>query len=211
MDLRQVEDLLEVHEKGAGNASAMFLLLQDRLIGLYTEEDLFGAAEFLFFEDRYLLGMKHMIENNIHGNILDIGSQFGFQSEIFLDEKSYTGIEKHAYHYFNENIENVSYVTGSFPIKTSIEFQNYDVVFSVMSLGYFNKQIHEDEEMALDILVETLSTCKHLYIATTQRLIQRLKEIYPIQTLITSSVHEGSRLIKADRFDFYYFSQGGIV
>ncbi|MFF2531385.1 hypothetical protein ACFVS2_20995 [Brevibacillus sp. NPDC058079] len=210
MNLEQVKKLLEACERANGNYSVMFPLVKDRL-GEYTEEELFGAQEVLFFEERYLKGLKHMYENNIHGDILDIGCQFGFQSDLFLNEKSYTGVDAYKYRFFNQEHPHVSYQVGSFPNLLSLNVSKY-IVYSSMSLGYFPIRgedgkilINTNEDRYVDLFVESLRDCKHLYIATTEELLNRLKELFPNQELLDENVYPGGRFHKPSRFDMYYF------
>jgi SAM-dependent methyltransferase len=212
MDLKRVEELLEAFEKTGGNYSVVYPIVKDRL-GNYTEEELFGAEELLFFEERYLKGLKHMHENNIHGHILDIGCQFGFQSELFLDEASYTGVDVFWHRFFNQEHPKVSYHIGSFPNRLFFNMEKY-IVFSSMSLGYFpirgengEIEIHTEDERYLDVLVDALRPCKHLYIATTEELLNRLKENFPKYELLDEHVFKGGPLHKPSRFDMYYFGK----
>lgn len=211
MNQERVEQLLEACKSAGGNYSVIYPLIKHRLEG-YTERELFGAEEFLFFEERYLKALKHMFDNNIHGHILDIGCQFGFQSELFLDEESYTGIDVWKYRFFNQDHPKVTYQVGSFPNQLRFDLSKY-IVFSSMSLGYFplrdeNGEIvlNVDDPGYLETLVDVLKACNHLYIATTEELLNRLKQVFHRYELIDESVIPGNRFIKPSRFDMYYFS-----
>ncbi|WPS85331.1 class I SAM-dependent methyltransferase (plasmid) [Brevibacillus halotolerans] len=212
MKSQQVEKLLEACERAKGNYSVMYPIVKDRL-GEYTEEELFGAQEIMFFEERYLKGLKHMYENGIHGHILDIGCQFGFQSELFLDEESYTGVDVFRHRFFNQDIPNISYQIGSYPNQLSFDVSKY-IVFSSMSLGYFpirgedgKIQINTNDDGYVDVFVEALRECNHLYISSTEEVLNRLKEIFSKQELLDENVFPGGPLHKPSRFDMYYFGK----
>lgn len=176
MELGLINELLG---KSNGNYSVMYPLLKDRLKD-YTCEELPFPDEFLFFEDDYLLIKKHMIENGIDGDILDIGCQYGFQSELFMDNRSYSGIDCAKYRFFNTEKENVSYRVGMFPRDFEGDLKG-KIVMSIMSLGYFNIWFEKDEAKAMDILENALKDCEVLYIATTPELTKRLEKHFAVK------------------------------
>lgn len=216
MNKERVEELLEACVRANGNHSVLYPTLRHRL-GEYTEEETFGIEEMMFFEERYLKGLKHMYENNIHGDILDIGCQFGFQSELFLDETSYTGVDAWKHRFFNQENSKVSYKLGNYPNQLQFDVEKY-VVFSSMSLGYFpirDEQgkitINTSDEGYVEVFAQALKECNHLYIATTEKLLGRLKEVFPKHELLDESVIEMGQPGKLDktisRFDMYYFGK----
>lgn len=197
MDLNTVNKLLE---KQDGNHSEIYFLIKDR-INDYPEEVLCFAGEFLFFEKEYLLILKHILENNIQETkIVDIGCQFGFQTELFLNY-DYLGIDHYKLKFFNAEKPNINYVVGTFPNDVNIDL-NESIVISCMSLGYFNKYIDESksEEEILKLIANKLSKSKHLYIATTPELIKHLKEKF--KTCVLLEKHE----VANKEFPLYYFT-----
>lgn len=196
MELKEVNDLLSKYN---GNISMMYPLLKDRLVD-YHETEIAFAPEFMFFEKEYLLIKKHMIENGFNGDIIDIGCQFGYQSEIFLDNKSYLGIDVLEYRFFNTDKSNVSYILRSFPRALNFSLKD-KIVISNMSLGYFNQFIDEDEEKALDIIEDKLKDCSILYISTTPELLNRLSKHF--KTAVPLNLKE----VLGERFDLYFFKK----
>jgi len=116
VDLMTVNRLLEQHN---GNFSVFAKIFGDRL-SVYKEWELPFPGEFLFFEEWYLLIKKHILENHIPLDIVDIGCQFGLQSEIFLDAESYVEIDcSKPSHFMNCEQPNIHYIV-CFPVSTSI-------------------------------------------------------------------------------------------
>jgi len=189
MNLDMINDLLA---RCDGNFSTMYSIVKDRL-ETYTYEELPFRGEFLFFENYYYLIKQHMLTNNIDGDIIDIGCQYGFQSEIFLDNKSYTGIDIYQHKFFNTDKTNVRYYIGAFP-SDYCDITN-KIVVSVMSLGFFNKWIDEDEEKVSDMIATSLQKCNKLYIVTTGGLKQRLNKYFTKQ----------QRLSKLGTFNSLYY------
>lgn len=184
MELSVVNNLLNQFEEK--KSTVMYPMFAERL-EVYTCEDLPYREEFLFFEDKYLAIKKHMIENDIDGDILDIGCQHGFQSEIFLDNKSYTGIDVDNCKFFNTDKENIRYIKGLYPRDIDFDLDNY-IVFSIMSLGYFNGFLSNDEEVAIDKIVDSLKNIKKLYIATHPKVMRKLEKYYSKKEYITGKV-----------------------
>lgn len=179
MNLQTVNELLA---KQDGNKSYFYPILKDRL-DVYDESDVAFAEEFLFFEERYLTIKKHMIENEVNQNIVDIGCQFGFQSELFLDSPSYFGIDCFRPSYFmNSEKENINYLVGLFP-NTDIDLTGKTVISS-MSLGYFDNMIDEDQEKARNQLVESLKSASTIYIASQKSFVDKLSPYFESMTLL---------------------------
>lgn len=193
-------ELIKQWEKEyTGNYSIIYPKIADRLTG-YDEYDIAFAGEFLFFEVEYFKIIRHIFENNIKKDtIIDIGCQFGFQSELFIDNGyRYIGIDRFKHNFFNRDKENVNYLIGTFP---TIELPlNNSITISCMSLGYFNNYIGEDEDIVLDKLTKELAICSHLYIKTTPELINKLKSNFLTGELIFE------REILNKKFILYYFS-----
>lgn len=159
MDLQTVNRLLKECD---GNFSVFYPIFGERL-KVYKEWELPFPGEFLFFEDHYLKIKKHMLENNIPLDIVDIGCQYGLQSEIFLDAKSYVGIDcQRPSHFMNSEKPNIRYIVGMFP-DINIDLTGKTVISS-MSLGYFDEWIHPDKDEARKQIVEKLKECNVLYI-----------------------------------------------
>lgn len=196
MLLEQVNNLLDIYD---GNLSVMYPLVKDRLTE-YDETEIAFAGEFMFFEEKYLTVKRHMIENGLDGSVIDIGCQLGFQSEIFLNNKSYTGIDVYEYNFFNKDLKSISYMVGSFPNELELDLKD-SIVLSIMSLGYFNKYIDEDEGKALDLLENKLKECKTLYITTTSELTNRLQKHF------TTCVNILPKKVVNKRFDTYFMSK----
>ncbi len=191
------ERITELLEKCNGYGSAIYPLIKDRLTG-YREEDIAFAEEGLFFEEEYLLILKHIKQNQIPvERVVDIGCLFGFQSELF-DGVEYIGVEALKVKFFNQEKSSVRYIRGVFPY-VDVDLKNA-VTISSMALGYFNEMVDEDEEKALDKIVEKLAECSRLYIKTTPELIERLKPLFKIhEELMNERVLQHS-------FFLYYFS-----
>jgi len=191
------ERITELLEKCNGYGSAIYPLIKDRLTG-YREEDIAFAEEGLFFEEEYLLILKHIKQNQIPvERVVDIGCLFGFQSELF-DGVEYIGVEALKVKFFNQEKSSVRYIRGVFPY-VDVDLKNA-VTISSMALGYFNEMVDEDEEEALDKIVEKLAECSRLYIKTTPELIERLKPLFKIhEELMNERVLQHS-------FFLYYFS-----
>ncbi|NLZ52978.1 MAG: hypothetical protein GX892_07515, partial [Thermoanaerobacteraceae bacterium] len=58
------EQIMNLLEKQDGNHSEVYHLIKDRLSD-YREEEIAFASEFLFFEESYLLILKHIKENQL--------------------------------------------------------------------------------------------------------------------------------------------------
>lgn len=181
MNIEELDKLLGACDV---NHSVMFPLLKNRL-GIYKDHELPFPEEFLFFEDKYLIIKKHIIENNISTEIVDIGCQYGFQSEIFLDSPSYIGIDCQLHKFFNQDKENINYVVGLFP-DVNVDIKEKTVI-SCMSLGYFNKLIDEDIKKANDIIARSLSVANTLYISSTEKLIKEASKYYKEKTMLYAS------------------------
>jgi hypothetical protein len=174
MELETVNELLE---KQNGNYSLFTNIFGERL-NVYSDYELPFRYEFLFFEERYLAIKKHIIQNEISQNIVDIGCQLGLQSEIFLDAESYLGIDcSKASYFMNSEKPNINYSVGIFPNDTEVDLKGKTVISS-MSLGYFDSWINKDEEKARKEIVEKLKDCSILYIATQKTLVDMLSPYF---------------------------------
>lgn len=190
------ERITELLEKCNGYGSAIYPLIKDRLTG-YREEDIAFAEEGLFFEEEYLLILKHIKQNQIPvERVVDIGCLFGFQSELF-DGVEYIGVEALKVKFFNQEKSSVRYIRGVFPY-VDVDLKNA-VTISSMALGYFNEMVDEDEEKALDKIVEKLAECSRLYIKTTPELIERLKPLFKIHEELMNE-----RVLQHSFFLFYF-------
>lgn len=188
MDLVMVNDWLDNH---TGEFSLFFQQYKGRLKKYEREEFYEFFGEFMFFEQKYLAIRKHMLENQIVGEIIDIGCQFGFQSEFFLDNPSYIGIDVYPHIFFNSDKPNVQYMVGSFPgVEVNIKDKT---VFSIMSLGYFQRHIDEDEEKALHIVVSALKDLETLYISTTDEVFNALLPYFDTVENICPSITCGKQ------------------
>jgi len=190
------ERITELLEKCNGYGSVIYPLIKDRLTG-YREEDIAFAEEGLFFEEEYLLILKHIKQNQIPvERVVDIGCLFGFQSELF-DGVEYIGVEALKVKFFNQEKSSVRYIRGVFPY-VDVDLKNA-VTISSMALGYFNEMVDEDEEKALDKIVEKLAECSRLYIKTTPELIERLKPLFKIHEELMNE-----RVLQHSFFLFYF-------
>lgn len=194
MNRTEVNQLLAAHD---GNHSLLYPRMKDKLRD-YTDEELPFPGEFLFFEDRYLRIRRHMLDHGIKAErIVDIGCEYGFQSEIF-PEWSYLGIDQERARFFNQQRANVTYQVGTYPRELNPDITN-SVVISCMSLGYFKGSIFKhltDDEMHR-MLVDALGNAKHLYIATTPRLRKDLEKRFNHRVMLEESIQEsfnGKRL-----------------
>jgi len=192
------ERITELLEKCNGYGSAIYPLIKDRLTG-YREEDIAFAEEGLFFEEEYLLILKHIKQNQIPvERVVDIGCLFGFQSELF-DGVEYIGVEAlKNIKFFNQEKGNVRYITGIFPY-VDVDLKNA-VTISSMSLGYFNEMVDKDEKKALDKVAEKLAECSRLYIKTTPELTERLIPLFEHHEIL--KYKEKANYV----FSLYYFS-----
>ena len=170
-----LEEVLRLQERQDGKHSEMYLQIKDRLAG-YDDMEIPFKEEFLFFENKYLLAIEHLIRNNPDiKKVVDIGCEMGFQSE-WLKGMDYVGIDCLSNRFFNEGSPGVQYLVGTFP---SIDVDLSDAaVISSMSLGYFPGVVHQDEDEATRLVVEALSKSNHLYVATTEKLREALMTVY---------------------------------
>lgn len=194
MDIQTINELIN---KQDGHTSKIYPLIADRLVG-YSEYDLPFPSEFLFFEDKYLPIKKHMIENGINKNVVDIGCQLGIQSEIFRSDCEYLGIDIEHAEFFNSDKDNVSYIHGLFPF-VDVDLSNKTVISS-MSLGYFNGMFDEDEHKANEIITEKLITSKNLYIASDNKLIREIEPYYNYKKVVYKNI-----VMNSD-FSVYFFT-----
>ena len=119
---------------------------------------------FPFFEDYYYAIIKDLKFNNIN-RVIDIGCNFGLQSELFIRTNiNYTGIDKSVDNFFNDRCKEVVFKNDNF---MNIDIKD-KVCISSMSLGYFIDDYSEDD------YIEKLSECKRLYIVSTPQFIEKL-------------------------------------
>ena len=184
LNLEQINEYLE---KIDGNHSEFYRRYNIQEIeNNYPEEDMAFWSEFMFFEDKYLICLKHMLENSIKGDIIDIGCQNGFQSEFFKNDRySYIGVDCFDMKdlFYNVKEKNISYQIGCFCKDLHLKDvkpknSNNKIILSIMSLGYFNKALSDDKEnyekIGNKMIVEELKDEKFLYISTTQDLLNEL-------------------------------------
>lgn len=175
MNLEQINELIP---KFDGEHALLYDRMEDRVLDYVAKSSLPDGYEcflgsFMFFDLDYLLAKKDMIESGIHEPVYDVGSQLGFQSEIFLDN-GYVGVEKDSDIYFNEDHPNVSYINQLFP-HPEIDLTD-KVVISNMSLSFFPQYIHEDEEVARELTVNELIKAKVLYFRGKDDYVEELKK-----------------------------------
>lgn len=113
-----LENLNKYISECDGCHSIVMPLLESRIIdyandkrSLLHDKEYYMFYEFLFFEDDYFRIKKDILENNLTLDVVDIGCQMGFQSEIFKDTNRYIGIDRYDF-YFNQDDKNVAYITG---------------------------------------------------------------------------------------------------
>lgn len=178
-----LEQLKELNSKMNGNYSIVYPLIKDRLTE-YSYMDIPFREEFLFFEDKYLPIAIDLKEKNNNLPIIDIGCQYGFQSEFLTN---YTGVDISKMKFFNQNREDVNYILSDF-METDIDLSN-KVVLSIMSLGYFNHYISKElSSLEVDkMIVDKLSKAPKLYISTTRSVHELLEKEYKSKTLIYNS------------------------
>lgn len=170
-----------------GNMSIAMDLLEHKIIeynndsrsGLH-EGEYYMFYEFCFFEEDYYRIKKDILINNITEDIVDIGCQCGFQSEIFIDTNKYIGIDCLHNYFFNEEHPNTLYISDKFPTD-KVDLTD-KVVISNMSLGYFNNFLGEKNvsskdlsEMDINLILE-LKKSKVLYCNSKPIFIEELKK-----------------------------------
>lgn len=170
-----------------GDESTIMRLLENRIIEFtkdersgFREDEYYMLYEFCLFDDDYFRIKKDMIENNIDLHVVDIGCQFGFQSEIF-DGVGYTGVECQHNFFFNQDNKNVNYLAGEFPNENL--YIKDKVVISNMSLGFFNsflgEDIYNDKNVLSEVdnmLIDELSKSKVLYCNSRPAFIEGLRD-----------------------------------
>lgn len=168
-----IEEIKRIADSHDRNRSMLYPMIVDRVKRMNCkEEEIAFAWEFICFEYDYANYAMHMIENAlVPEKVIDVGCQFGFQSEFFVKYMDYVGIDCCKTKFFNSDNERCRYYREMFPnITESLEGAT---VISNMSLGYFNNDVVTD-----DIIVEKLSTCKTLYIGSTPSIVDRLKPYF---------------------------------
>jgi hypothetical protein len=178
------------------NFSKFFYLKNKEIKDMnYKSEELPFPGEFLFFESKYMMYINHMLENKIEGkNIVDIGCQYGFQSEFFLGSK-YIGIDAWPdMKFFNQDKENIEYYHFRLPEEFNLDISE-SIVISSMSLGYFEKNMEEKKKNA-----KILSRAKHLYVATNEEFMELLKPNFKNMEVLENKV------LSNKKFPVCYFS-----
>lgn len=184
-----LKSLEEYINKYDGNRSIVMELLEDKIIA-YSEDKRSGLNEgeyymfyeFCFFEDDYFRIKKDILKNNIVEDIIDIGCQCGFQSEIFIDTNKYIGIDCLHNYFFNEEHCKAQYISDKFPTN-KVDLTD-KIVISNMSLGYFNnflgeKNVSSKELSEMDInLILELKKSKVLYCNSKPIFIEELKKYF---------------------------------
>lgn len=192
-----LENLNKYIAEHDGCKSIIMPLLEDRIISYtkdkrsgFHEDEYYMLYEFCMFDDDYFRIKKDIIENRISLDVVDIGCQAGFQSEIFLD-RNYLGIECTFNFFFNEERKNVSYLTDKFPIR-GLDISN-KIVISNMSLGYFNcflgegigkKGVLSDTDL---MLIDELSKSHTLYCNSKPCFINELKSRFTYHKYLGSA------------------------
>lgn len=173
-----------------GYRSKIMELLEDRIINFckdkksgFHEDEHYMLYEFCLFEDDYFRIKKDIIENNLRSNVVDIGCQCGFQSEIFIDTNKYIGIECGHNYFFNNENSKTQYIIDKFP-NCSIDLSD-KITISNMSLGYFNNFLGEEWNKEKNVLtkidnelITELSKSKILYCNSRPAFINELKSRY---------------------------------
>lgn len=165
------EGLKEFIKNYNGNFSQLFPMIEHKIPESIKEvEDYEFFNEFSCFENDYAMYKLYMMENGIKESVIDIGTQNGYQSEIFLDV-GYHGIDIYKQEHLNEDSSKVLYSVASFP---DIDIDITDkVVISNMSIGWFENRMNIEE------LAKELSKAKYLFIATTNKLNKELEQYFP--------------------------------
>lgn len=142
MDFNKIENIKKLLESYNGNYSLLYPRIKDKIKKMeYSKEELPYMMEFLCFEKDYLLIKEFMLSNNIEKEIVDIGCQYGFQSELFL-KQGYTGIDVYKHKFFNEDL--ATYIVKQFPKETTINLKGKFVI-SNMSLSWFDNKATPDK------------------------------------------------------------------
>jgi hypothetical protein len=161
----------------------------------YSAKELPFPGEFLFFESKYIKYIDHMLKNKIEGkNVVDIGCQYGFQSEFFLGNE-YIGIDSWPdIRFFNEDRKGVKYHPIRLPEDFNLDISE-SIVISSMSLGYFEKNKEEKQKNA-----GILSKAKHLYVASNEEFMKMLKPNFKKMEVLEN------RTVTNKKFPVCYFS-----
>lgn len=204
-DLKKLEDCMARYD----GYHSLFYIDQNKKILEFMdkckmrEEEKAFFPEFMFFEDDYYLIRKDMILRGNQDAVIDIGCQFGFQSELFLDG-GYTGIDYESFSaQFNYDRENVTYVTDVFPTdKVDITGKT---VISHMSLSYFNHVLGDSEkeiDLIHDRLLSQLRKCRVLYFRGTPAFTDKLKTVFDSATQLSNVEDEMLRRVSTGTWRF---------
>ena len=162
--------------------SVFYPLIEERLSVYEDVGDSAFFPEFMFFEPDYYAILIYLLENSVQEPVVDIGCQFGFQSELF-EGWSYTGIDNNRSldgRRFNDSKPGVEYICGTFP---DVEIDLTDkVAISNMSLGYFACGRTEKD------LAEHLAPAKMVFMRAPKKLTDALRgKFISCQELLPSS------------------------
>jgi len=169
MNNKIIDNYLKQHD---GNHSLLYSdvyikLIQNNFHKLPVEHMFECFPEFMFFEEDYLKIKRIINSNRLKSrNIIDIGCQYGIQSEIFLD-MSYTGIDSDFKYNINSDLDNINFIYDTFPSK-NISLKN-SIVISNMSLGWYGDETDFSDD---------LKEADIIFISSNKATIYSLKKIY---------------------------------
>lgn len=204
-DINMINELLSKYD---GNFSLLFPLIYDKFKKTLLknpnayindgEENLF--FEFSCFEDDYYVIKKDIIENNLlDKEVVDIGSQLGIQSEIFLDMEKYISIDNHNSVILNMDLSQVEHHNKLFPID-DLNISD-KIVISNMSLGFFNlyhgekdsnSNIISDTDL---ILINELAKSNILYCNSRPIFIEELKKKFKNNLFLSSYKYRKANIL----------------
>ncbi|WP_405315708.1 hypothetical protein [Faecalibacillus faecis] len=189
----KLQDLEQAILNYNGTMSVLFPLIKDKFMeeimtnsksGLHDGEENF-MHEFCCFEDEYYSIKKDIILNHLTTiPVIDIGCQFGLQSEIFLDME-YTGIEAMEKVFLNNSCDNINYISDIFPNK-EMDLSG-KIAMAIMSLGYFDYA--EDLET-----IQELSKAEIVYCTSTPEFIAKLKNKFKFCKLLNPTNVKKTRI-----------------
>lgn len=162
----EITEYLEKCSHYDGERSIIYPYIKDK-IDVYNEYEIPYKEEFIFFEDRYSLILKDIKSRGLKAKrIIDIGCQYGVQSELFKNDYEYVGIDTCDLRFFNDGDPKCKYIVGEFPF-LDVSFED-SIVISSMSLGYFG--IENNNEIA-----KKLREAEYLYIATSKEMMRLIE------------------------------------
>ncbi len=175
-----------------GNHSELYKIVKHKLdaagfdkLPAHYQYDTF--SEFMLFEADYYRIKKVINSFNLEGStIVDIGCQYGIQSELFLD-CHYIGFDGRVLPHINQPHLNVEYLVEWFP-KISIDLAD-QIVISNMSIGW-GSDTKDYSAYFKDV--------KMLFISTNQQTITSLSRMFKYTAIISTGLYS--------KFDRHYFS-----